>query len=309
MAFRLRSDESVAHGLRRLAAKNLRVAGDDLERGGPPSEEAIHDARKRVKKVRAILHLVREAGGRHLKNSHKQLRKVNRRLSPIRDADATLEILATIRERSPEVISEHAFARVRRTLAQHKYKTVRAARRARSYEKAIKALRGLRKRSKRWRSRHDDFEAIARGIRTTHRRAAAAMARALETGAAADFHEWRKQIKTLWYELRLLAASGGTVQKDIATLDAVEELLGDDHNVAVLRNRLARSKTALSEPEIDALRSAAERYRQQLRRQAVATARPIFKLSPKDYVRRIERAWKRWRRGASSSDGNKATAA
>src|SRR5262249_20432515 len=42
MAYRLRRDESIPTGLRRLARKELSAASEELRRGDPPSDEAIH---------------------------------------------------------------------------------------------------------------------------------------------------------------------------------------------------------------------------------------------------------------------------
>lgn len=308
MGFRLRTDESVSDGLRRLAVKNLRAAGEELRRIAE-SNEAIHNARKRVKKVRAIAHLVSKDHGRHLKRSRHELRAVNHRLSAVRDAEATLEILEAIRGHAPTAVSEHTFARVRRMLIGHKNELIRAARHDRTFERAAKDLRQLQKQSKRWRTRHDDFAAIARGMRSTHRRGRAAMARALETRLDDAFHQWRKAIKTLWYELRLLEACGAErIQKDIAALDAAEVLLGDDHNVTVLRSRLTRAATTLPQPDIEALRAAATHFQDELRRRAIAKARPIFRTASKEYVRRIETAWNQANRGALS-DSKRAPAA
>lgn len=58
MSFRLRPQESVARGLRRLALKELRSAHDELRRSDSPKSEAIHATRKSVKKVRAIFELI-----------------------------------------------------------------------------------------------------------------------------------------------------------------------------------------------------------------------------------------------------------
>jgi len=307
VAFLIKSDESVTHGLRRLAAKNLRAAAAELERGAASDDVAIHEARKRVKKVRALAHLVKSDRGQHLKGSRKRLRAVNRSLSALRDADATLEIFDTIRQHYPAVVNEHTFARVRRTLARYQRDAIQAARDDRLFDRTASILRALEKRSKRWRTRHDNFGALARGIRSTHRRGRQVMERAVDNGSDADFHAWRTQIKRLWYELRLLGAAGG-VQKDIAALQAAERLLGDDHNITVLCARLNDLAASPPAAEIEALRAAAERHQRQLRRKAIAKARPIFTMPAKDYVDKTKRAWRRWR-NAPASDGTRTTAA
>ena len=58
MSFRLKSDEHVDSGLRRLARKELRRARTTLGRAHPPTTNAIHVARKSLKKARAIVQLI-----------------------------------------------------------------------------------------------------------------------------------------------------------------------------------------------------------------------------------------------------------
>ena len=94
MPFRLRSTESVADGLRRLAREELRSISTHLDGAAPPRADAIHEIRKSVKKTRAILHVVGADNGRGLAKSAKRLRAINRRLSALRDADVMLETLA-----------------------------------------------------------------------------------------------------------------------------------------------------------------------------------------------------------------------
>ena len=88
MAFQLRSDESVSQGLQRLARKELKSARSAVNGARAPNDEAIHEARKSVKKVRAILQLIEDDDGEGLGRSEKRLR------SELRDAAAMVETLA-----------------------------------------------------------------------------------------------------------------------------------------------------------------------------------------------------------------------
>jgi CHAD domain-containing protein len=96
MAFQLKTDRAVAREVRRLARKELESARKALMRAPRPADEAIHDARKSVKKVRAILHLVETDGGHGLSGSRKRLRAVSRTLSDLRDAKAMIDTFETL---------------------------------------------------------------------------------------------------------------------------------------------------------------------------------------------------------------------
>jgi CHAD domain-containing protein len=290
MAFRIRAEESVAEGLQRLAKKNVRVALDELG-GSPPSDEAIHEARKSLKKARAILETIQADNGR-LDRDEKQLRKVNHILSPLRDADAMRQIFAELRNRNPRLFSEHTFARLRRQLTSHRRDLLESASRDGAWEKACRSLRSLRRSAKRWRPSHRQFGALAPGLRIAHKNGRKTMARALKRQGAADFHEWRKAIKALWYELRLIEPCGTRIRRQVAALGRAETWLGDDHNLVVLCAELSKQASSCGATvDFDRVRLAADRYQCALRNKTIASVRSLFERKSNAYVREIKRAW------------------
>jgi len=295
MSFRLRPQESTEQGLRRLAIRELRAARKELRSTTPPRDEAIHEARKSVKKVRAILQLIDADDGAGLSDSEDQLQGVNRRLSRLRDADAMMSILEKLRSESPRLVSKRTFMRARRRLSSHKHAVIAAAERKRVWTKAGRDLRKLRQATKRWRPAHRGFDVLAPGIRFTHQRGRKAMVRARKGQRAADFHEWRKEIKVLWYDLRLIEECDRSVRRDIAALHRAETFLGDDHNVVVLCAELSKDASICDGPlDLSRLRLAAERYQCALRRKAIGSIERIYKRQSRTYVKHIKRVWKAW---------------
>lgn len=299
MAFELRPSQSTAKDLRRLARKELGRAGDALAGTGTPGDESIHGARKSVKKVRAILELIETDEGDGLAGSAKRLRAVNRTLSGFRDAEAMIETLEKLRLAHPELFSARVHASVRRQLAARKQAMIRAAARDGAWHDAASELRTLAKRAKHWQSAHHGFAALAPGIDKSHRRARKALARARETQAGPEFHEWRKAVKSLWYAVRLVGGGSAAIVRDIRALDSAERWLGDDHNLVVLSAELS-SDTSLRASSLDfeRLRRVVDRLQRALRRKAIARVRPVFAVKSGAYVRRVERAWQA-RRGAA----------
>jgi len=268
-----------------------------MRRSTPPSDEAIHDARKRLKKARAIMQLIETDGGSGVAGCRKRFRTVNRTLSSLRDADAKIEILTKLRKRSPALFSEHTFARLRRRLSSERTGAIAAADRDGAWPRLDKALGSLRRAAARWKPRHRRFGALARGIRSAHRRGRKALSVVRESGSAADFHQWRKAIKTLWYELRLIDRCGPRIRRDIAALDRAERAIGDDHNVVVLCAELSKDASiSTGSIDVDRLRMVADRYQRALRKKALASAQRIYARKSDAYVRRIKREWKAWQR-------------
>jgi CHAD domain-containing protein len=302
MAFHIRPDESILRGLRRLARKQLASACNNLEHSSEPSEDAIHEARKSVKKVRAIAEVIRTDKGRGLKGARKRLRSVNRVLSQSRDGDVMNETLSKLLERRPALLSEHTNARLRLQLSSYRDAVAQAAKREHAWGDVVEELREVRAHVKRWSPAHKGFEVLARGLRATHRRGRKAMARALESRRAADFHEWRKEMKALWYQLRLLEEAGPAIQRDVKRLNDAETWLGDDHNVVVLCAHISSTRScALDGSELQRFSGHARQYEESLRRKAIARAESIYRTGSRAYVRQIERAWKDWTRQSSQT--------
>jgi CHAD domain-containing protein len=295
MSYRLRPDESIPDGLRRLARKELRSAREQLQPRAA-RDEAIHEARKSVKKVRAILQLVEADDGRGVSDSEKRLRKIGRALSRLRDTGVAIETLATLKREEPGVF-KGVYASLRRHLMARKRDAARAAARDAVFQDAARQLKKLRKMAAGWRPAHSKFGALAAGITRAHRNGRKAMVRAQRHRHAVDFHEWRKQIKRLWYELRLLEGGRTWLARDVRALNRAETWLGEDHNIVVLRDRLIRDPSLCRKGGVDVkqLRRAAARYQRRLRQKAIASTRRIYSATPSAYVKRIKRAWRMFR--------------
>ena len=77
MAYKFKAGESVPESIRRIVTEELESAADELDgAAGAKREEAIHEARKSVKKSRAILRLLRPELGATAKSENKALRKL-----------------------------------------------------------------------------------------------------------------------------------------------------------------------------------------------------------------------------------------
>lgn len=293
MAFRLNPPEPVADELRRLADEALKSARDALRDSSPPPDTAIFAARKNLKKVRTIRDLIAADKGAHVGGASKMLRRINRRLSTLRDADALLEILKKLRRSNPRLFDEHTFARVRRRLAEDKRASLAATADAGAWDKVDRDLRALRRNAKRWQPKHRRFRALGEGLRAALRKGRTALARAQQTQRAGDFHEWRKRVKALWYGLRLIEDCSPEISRDVTTLQRAQRELGDDHNLEVLCQALSKDPAVC---DVERLRHAVHRYQRALRRKAVAGAARIYGRVPDEYVRSVRRAWKSWQR-------------
>lgn len=299
MPFRLQLSESVAEGLRRLAREELGSISTCLNGAMPPPDDAIHEIRRSLKKTRAILQVLKADNGRGLAKSAKRLHAINRRLSAVRDADVMLETLQTLRTKDPRILNERCFARVHRRLSSHRKSVMRAARRTGTWTRVRQTVRRIRQDSKHWKPNHRQFGSLAAGIRRSHQRGRTAMTRARKSQRAIDFHEWRKQIKALWYELRLVEGSSPRIRRDVKALHRAEEWLGNEHDAGVLCDELSKDMPqGESRIDLDRVRLAGDRYQCALRTKALATTKRIYARAPEQYADSVRRDWKKWHTAA-----------
>ena len=100
-SFRFDPAEPVPDEVRRVARGRIDHALDEL-RGDSDStrEEAVHEARKDMKKLRALLRLVRdELGDDVYRRENVSFRDAGRRLAGARDSQVLLETLAAVSDR------------------------------------------------------------------------------------------------------------------------------------------------------------------------------------------------------------------
>jgi CHAD domain-containing protein len=304
--YNLRPGERVSAGVKRIVREEIESAVRQLSgKGEADRDEAIHEARKNVKKIRGVLRLMRPEMGEIYRPENLFFRDVGRQLSKFRDARAMLEIFDALREKHRGELGQGRLASIRRGL------TLRKAR-AEKREGIEKVLNGiaavLRRSAKRvenWPLAADGFPAIAPGLEATFRRGQKALARARKHPLPENYHEWRKRAKDHWYQIRLLESVwDGTMPAYERRLKDLETCLGEDHNLVVLQERvMAEPGFYGSELEIALLVKLIGKYHQELRENALALGARIYQETPGHFTRRLEHLF-RGRPGGLSHEKN-----
>jgi CHAD domain-containing protein len=157
-------------------------------------------------------------------------------------------------------------------------------------------LRGVRVRTEEWRLKHGGWKAIKGGLRRSYRRGRKAFKRAQADPTTEALHEWRKRTKDYWHHLRLLQPVAPRTMKGHAKeAHLLSDVLGDDHDLALLRERLLEARPA---PPVDlnSVVALLDHRRGQLQAQAMLLGERLYAEKPKAFVRRVRAYWKAWRR-------------
>jgi CHAD domain-containing protein len=297
MAYRLGEAESTREGLRRCAREELERAIHDLtERVRDDPVEAVHDARKSLKKERSLLRMARGSlPAAQRRRENQVLRDAARQLSIARDADVMIEALQKIAERYTGQFPATAVDAIRDRLERER-ELARLELMASGAPSAVAHdLKEALPRVEEWRLRTGGWNAIGRGLRRGYRDGRKAFARARKDPVAENLHEWRKRSKDLWYHLRLLEQTAPhTVEAHADDAHLLSELLGDDHDLTVLRDSLIAHAGDVP-ADTAAVLGAIEHRQGQLREEAFFLGQRIYAESPKAFTRRMHAYWKSWR--------------
>src|SRR3954462_10466026 len=112
MAYSLSLDD-LAASVKRVAGEQLGTAAEGLQDPDDPVE-AVHDARKRLKKTRSLLRLARPAmRADAFRAYNRELRDQGRALSGARDADVMVETVDALAEHNTRRVKRAHFMAVR----------------------------------------------------------------------------------------------------------------------------------------------------------------------------------------------------
>jgi CYTH domain-containing protein/CHAD domain-containing protein len=291
-SYRLAPDEPAPAGLQRIAAARARKASQMLGEVESEGADAIHGARKDLKKLRAVLRLVRaELGEESYRAQNRRYRDAGRRLSDSRDAAVKVETLDDLQRRFGEEFPSAAAEHWRRDLDRERYAASADAggELAERVELALREIEGGRDEIARWDLGKDSWKQVEPGVRVAYERGCEALAEVGEDPSAENVHDWRKRVKDLWYQLRILRELWPQVLGDTADqAHDLADLLGDHHDLAVLDADLATRDTV--DPEV--ISSLISRRQEELLAQAMALGAHLYAEKPKAFVKRMRAYWK-----------------
>jgi CHAD domain-containing protein len=291
MSYRLSLAAPVPGALRAAAAEQLEDAARGLRNPGDDLEGAVHSARKDLKKTRSLLRLAQPGmPGKAYRSENGRLRDIAQSISGARDADV---MLATFAERSVGRVPEQAIAALHAQLAE-------AAARAPSGggssvpDDVVPALEVAIEGVATWPLDGCDRATLIAGAARAYRRGKRGLKVAAHDPSVENMHEWRKRAKDLWHAAQILRLADPKRLKAVGR-DAhrLSDLLGDDHDLAVLATHAARRMTP-SQPDAPALlEMLIARRRAELQKQALRCGKKLYALSPADFTKPIARGWRR----------------
>jgi CHAD domain-containing protein len=294
----LRRKEGVRAGLIRLARRLTRDALQHIEH--PKSldrTEDIHQVRVQCKRLRALLRLLKPVSDRKaLEQENARIRDAARALSAFRDAFVAGETLKRVfDDTAPRRVQDAAVLLGVKHGGLKRKRDLDA-----SFENAGRDLREMVATLRQLQVPVRGWEAVAPGLERSYRRAQTSYLKCRKHHAeqlAECFHEWRKRVKDLAYQLEFLDNVEPTVlrflRKEFRRLGT---MLGDDHDYVMFAQQVRERERHYEHlATFHPVRKRLRRRLKELRAKEFALATPLFAENPEMWIARQAGLWLRWK--------------
>lgn len=278
----IRKNKPLGEELRKIAKLQLEAAIRAI-RENNASPEPVHDARTSIKKIRAILQATATVVPRDQRlHAAMLLREASSRLAQLRDTEVQVRTLDALIDQAGLPVDD--FAAIRAGLAdvakQRRLNDVRQIPRVREF------LKNVLEAADHWPLTNLTGKDLKQRIRRAYRRGRTALDLAREDGSIESFHVWRKQLKHLWYLLRITAPCWPhDASFLIEVTGKISEQAGQERDLALLAETLSQGPqsrfSTILRDQIAATRST-------LRNEAVKAGLVFYEMKAKAFVEALD---------------------
>jgi CHAD domain-containing protein len=285
---------------RQLALLRLDSAIAIVSQRGAVSDKGIHETRKAIKRVRALLRLLRPAIPAKVFDACKDgLREAARSIADARDARVVADTLRALTRQSRISRSSVSLrdARPARGAKAPRQGAVAQRIAALSYLSEVRSqLAGVALSSNAW-------SLLGAGVRTIYSRGRRRTPVRERDVTTEELHEWRKDVKAYWHALELFqAANPAKPSADVREARRLSDILGQDHDLALLESRIVKRAGAKRAKAHGVLLKSIVAKRVRLQKRARKLGVSLYSGSPKEVERKLRAEWLRSQRNAAQRE-------
>ncbi len=285
MGYRIDFGAPLEDEARRIAAELLEEAAELLEKQPNGVHEAIHDARKNIKRIRALYRLIASEIGEFQAAENDRLRVIARALSHLRDSAVLVETTDYLEKETNAQQAKAIIHRLGRAMKKRRDQiaaegdelAMALAAAVSGLQEALAAvdyldLPKLRKQTTR---------CIVSGWRKTGKKALKALSTCQDADDEIPFHDLRKRAQDRYMQATLLHSLWPSGMHSLqCQAKALVDILGREHDLAVLNEQVLGDKDRNAADHAQLLRAiAAEREKLQASARELATE--VFNDKPK----------------------------
>lgn len=251
--------------------------------------EDIHLVRTTIKRLRALLRLIRPAiDPAFFNHENDRLRTAAGLLSSARDTEVACRTLKTL-----PVSDETDQEAVRSVLSSLETRVERPKGIQETIAEVNRRLEQTRLNFNRLNLRGSDRQILEAGLRAVYRQGRQRMKIAVKQGQANAFHRWRIRAKNLYYELQFLEMLWPKrIDRIVSRLSDLEDQIGRDHDAAVLRAWLKKQPGTFGGDEtVHRVVACLDDQTRTLRQKVVPLGCKIWRQKPRRFAQKVVRHW------------------
>jgi CHAD domain-containing protein len=288
MGFRLKLREPLPDGLKRVFREQIESALELCRHPARQRGVTVHEVRKHLKKLRAAMRLaITEVGKDRHAREDRCVRKIGRLVSDLRDAQVRLQTLIQLRDETAKGPEDRPFPRIEELLSLERESFSAAF--AGWQKQAIPQLERVEARLFKWPLDGLTWKQVCGAVGKIYKRGQRGLAKTINDPEPENFHAWRKRVKDIWYQLRILQPLNRVVLTEMAhDAEVLGELLGREHDLDFLWTRLEKesSDEALRD-ELAQLEKLIGKRGKRLRTNALELGRRFYAEPAKAFAKRI----------------------
>src|SRR6059036_2097570 len=288
MGYRLKLREPLSDGLTRVFCEQIQSALELCRHPAKQRGVTVHEVRKYLKKLRAAMRLaVGEVGKNRHAREDRCVREIGGLVSDLRDAQVRLQTLIHLRGDTAKGSGENHFPRIEELLSLERESFSAAF--AGWQKQAIPKLERVEARLLKWPLEGLTWKQICGAVGKIYKRGQRGLAKTIDDPEPENFHAWRKRVKDIWYQLRILQPLNRMVLTEMAhDAEVLGELLGREHDLDFLWVRLEKeSGDEALRDELAQIEKLIRKHGKRLRTNALELGRHFYAEPAKAFDKRI----------------------
>ncbi|MCP3998122.1 MAG: CHAD domain-containing protein [bacterium] len=297
---RFQVGETLAEGLGRVIGEQFAIALAFTTTPPEGQAVAVHETRKALKRLRALLRLVRDTISHDCYHTDNQVLKlVAAELGTVRDTWVMADVLDRLLPHNPNS-QEAVETLIARLQDRFRTESLALLQNEAQMSSIIEQLEHVRERSRRWSivagevdtPLPHNFASIAPGLQRVYKRGRRGMRIIVDSPTDTLLHVWRKRAKYLRHQIEALnVLDPVTLLRYELQLEQLTDLLGDDHDLAVLLTRFGDDPALVEGIELDLVLDAIGTKRHELQAHSIDLGREFFEDPSTDFLTYVESIW------------------
>lgn len=251
--FCISNTESISINIQRILLEQFHYIIIQSENSQEEVDKSIHETRKSMKRIRAVLRMIRdEIGYSSYYRENTFYRDLSRQLSEVRNFEVLSGSLKNLQKDLSNTIPSDVFVLLEEELGRQR-NSVKGGQAGLS--QLLKEMAGeikiARNRIYDFPIRYDDFRAFEGGLFRMYRQGKRYLQNARNNPSPTHLHDLRKRLKYFWYQVEILQPIfPGPMKAYASTLETIAENLGVYHDLQVLQEFL-NELTVISDDKLN----------------------------------------------------------